>query len=229
MIDDPPLLTIRRNFPRPTPEQVAALAGAPTGFVADCMDGRGALDARIKPVGSTPPDLCGVALPCHAGPGDCLAVLAALDAVRPGDVVVAATDGFSGTAVAGDRLAGMARNCGAVGFVTDGCVRDVPGIEAVGLPCFATGTTPNSPANNGPGTIGLPVMLGGALVGPGDIVVGDRDGVVVVPFDRIDAVIARLSTVREAEAMLDAEVAHGLRVPDDIRALLAGSGVREVD
>ncbi|NNG03159.1 MAG: RraA family protein [Inquilinus sp.] len=229
MIEDPPILTIRRRFPRPMPEQVAALAGAPTGFVVDCMDGRGALDGRIKPVGATPPAFCGVALPCHVGPGDCLAVLAALEVIRPGDVMVAATDGFAGTAVAGDRVMGMARNGAAAGFVTDGFVRDLDGIEAVGLPCFAAGITPNSPAKTGPGTIGLPVTIGGVSVAAGDIVLGDRDGVVVVPFVGIDAVIARLPTIRDAEAALDAEVAKGLLVPDAIRTLLASDAVREVD
>ena len=229
MIEDPPILTIRRAFARPTPEQVAALTGAPTGFVADCMDGRGALDAAIKPVGATPPGFCGVAVTCHAGPGDCLALLAALDLIRPGDVLVAATDGFSGTAVAGDRLTGMARNGGAVGFVTDGCVRDVVGIEAVGLSCYAAGVTPNSPANNGPGTVGLPVTLGGAAIEPGDIVLADRDGVVIVPFDRIDAVIERLQRVRDAEETLDAEVSEGLCVPPDIRELLATDAVKTLD
>lgn len=229
MIEAPPVLTIRRNFQRPSAQQVAALAGAPTGFVADCMDGRGALDGRIKPAGATPAAFCGVALPCHAGPGDCLAALAALDLIQPGDVVVAATDGFAGTAVAGDRLIGMARNCGAAGFVTDGCIRDLVGIEAVGLPCFAAGVTPNSPANSGPGTVGLPVTVGGVQIAPGDILLADRDGVVVVPFDRIDSVIARLPKVSDAEATLDAEVAGGLRVPDEIRALLTSDAVRNLD
>ena len=229
MIEAPPVLTIRRHFQRPSAQQVATLAGAPTGFVADCMDGRGALDATIKPAGATPASFCGVALPCHPGPGDCLAVLAALDLIQPGDVIVAATDGYAGTAVAGDRLIGMARNCGAAGFVTDGCVRDLAGIEAVGLPCFAAGVTPNSPASSGPGTVGLPVTVGGVPIAPGDVLLADRDGVVVVPFDRIDAVIARLPKVSDAEATLDAEVASGLRVPDEIRALLASDAVRTLD
>ena len=118
----------------------------------------GALDAAVKPIIPSTIDFCGVALPCHAGPADNLAVFAALQVIEPGDVVVAAADGFRGTAVTGDLLLGMARNLGAVAFVTDGCVRDIAGIEAVGLPCFATGVTPNSPARNGPGTVGLPVV-----------------------------------------------------------------------
>jgi len=108
---------------------------------------------------------------------------------------------------------GMARNCGAAGFVTDGCVRDIPGIRAAGLPCFALGVTPNSPAREGPGTVGLPVVLAGVAIATVDILVGDQDGVVVVPFERIDEVVARLDKVRAAEAELDAKVKAGLRLP----------------
>jgi 4-hydroxy-4-methyl-2-oxoglutarate aldolase len=89
--------------------------------------------------------------------------------------------------------------------------------------------TPNSPVRNRPGTVGLPVTLGGVPVESGDILVGDLDGVVVVPYARIDAVIAALQEVRKAEAALEAKVQAGLQIPDFIRSLLAGPGVREVD
>jgi 4-hydroxy-4-methyl-2-oxoglutarate aldolase len=229
MIEDPPLLTLRRTFPRPTPAQVAALTGLPTGFATDAMDGRGALDASIKPIDPKVRSFCGVALPCHAGPADNLAVFGALEAARAGDVILIATDGYTATAVIGDLVLGMARNRGVAAIVTDGCVRDIPGILAVSLPCFAAGVTPNSPARNGPGTAGLPVVLGGVTVGAGDIVLGDGDGVVVVPFGLIDTVIGRVPAIREAEAALDAKVKAGLETPDFIADLFAGGRVREVE
>jgi 4-hydroxy-4-methyl-2-oxoglutarate aldolase len=200
----------------------------PTGFVADAMNGRGALDARIKPIGRTPASFHGVAITCHAGPADNLALFGALAYGEPGDVMVCATDGFAETAVTGDLLLGMARNRGLAGFVTDGMVRDVPGIEAVGLPCFAAGVTPNSPARNGPGTVGMPVVVGGVAVGPGDVVVGDGDGIVVVPFASIDAVVERLVAVKAAEAALDAKVRGGLQLPDFIRSMIDAGRFREV-
>jgi len=229
MIEDPPLLTVRRRFARPTRAQLDAFAGVPTGFVADAMNGRGALDARIKPIGRTPASFHGVAITCHAGPADNLALFGALAHGEPGDVMVCATDGFAETAVTGDLLLGMARNRGLAGFVTDGMVRDVPGIEAVGLPCFAAGVTPNSPVRNGPGTVGMPVVVGGVAVGSGDIVVGDGDGIVAVPFSAIEAVIARLVAVKAAEAALDAKVRGGLQLPDFIRAMMDAGRFREVD
>ena len=122
MIEEPPVLTVRRNFPRPPADQVKALEGTPTGFAVDAMAGRGALDHRIKPLVGDDPDwsrICGVALTCNNGPDDNLALVAALDLVQPGDVILAATDGFVGSAVTGDLVAGMAKNRGAVAIVTD--------------------------------------------------------------------------------------------------------------
>jgi 4-hydroxy-4-methyl-2-oxoglutarate aldolase len=229
MIEDPPLVTLRRASRRPSPEQIAALTGVQTGFLADAMDGRGALDGAIKACVAGQSSFCGVALPCHAGPADNLAVFAALPVLQDGDVLVVATDGYRATAVVGDLLLGMARNLGARGFVTDGCVRDLPGIEGVGLPCFGAGVTPNSPARNGPGTVGLPVVIGGVAVDAGDVLMGDVDGVVVVPFERIDAVIARLVEIRRAEAALDARVKAGLGVPEFVTALYQAGKVREIE
>jgi regulator of RNase E activity RraA len=166
---------------------------------------------------------------CRSGPDDNLAIFAALDVVRPGDAIVAATDAFTTSAVAGDLLLGMARNCGAVAFVTDGLVRDAAGVRSVGLATFSRGVTPNSCVRNGPGTVGLPVSLGGVAVHPGDIVVGDADGVVVVPLGDAAWVVARLAEVRAAEAALEARVGDGLKVPDWVRAVLDSERTQSIE
>src|SRR5690606_38009752 len=144
----------------------------------------------IRPLLPERSSLVGVAVTCHAGPADNLAVFGALDVVRKGDVIVAGTDAFMKTAVTGDLLLGMARNLGAAGFVTDGLVRDLAGIEGVGVPVYCAGLTANSPVRNGPGNVGFPVVIGDVTVAPGDIVVGDRDGVVVVPRAIAESVLA---------------------------------------
>jgi 4-hydroxy-4-methyl-2-oxoglutarate aldolase len=212
MIDEAPRIR-RQAVQRPSAAQVEALRGTPTGFLVDALGGSGALDYRIKPAIAEQASCCGVALTCDAGPADNLALAAALEAVQPGDVLVAATGGYTGCAVTGDLVLGMARNCGAVGFVTDGCVRDLPGIRAVGLPCYCVGVTPNSPARSGPGSVGLAVTIAGHPVASGDVIVCDADGVVVVPQARLDEVIARLPAIRDAEAKFDQAVRDGLRVP----------------
>jgi regulator of RNase E activity RraA len=231
MIEDPPLLTIRRDFPRPPTDLVARLAGTPTGYMIDAMNGRGALDHAIKPmVGATPAmrRLHGVAVTCWAGANDNLALFAAVAIAQPGDVIVAATESYRASAVTGDLLLGMAKNRGVVGFVTDGAVRDIEGIVGVGLPVYCSGVTPNSPVRSGPGHAGLPIALGDVAIDSGDLVVGDQDGIVIVPQARLPEVERRLAAVRAAEAALEAKVKAGLQIPDFIDGLLKSDKVRWV-
>lgn len=229
MIGDAPLLTMRRKFQRPDPKVVAAFAGVPTGFVVDAMGGRGGLDYRIKSVVPVQGVMVGVALTSDNGPADNLALFGSVSIAEPGDVLVSATDAFTATAVTGDLLLGMARNKGVVGFVTDGVVRDLPGILGVGLPTYCTGITPNSPAKNGPGTVGLPIVLGGVNIESGDIVIGDQDGVVIVPRARAEEVLASLDGVRKSEAKMDAAVKAGMLLPDSVKAILASGRIHEID
>jgi 4-hydroxy-4-methyl-2-oxoglutarate aldolase len=229
MIVDAPLLTIRANFPRPAKEIVDGFAGAPTGNVVDAMGGSGALDYRIKPLEPRGEITIGIAVTCACGPADNLALFGALSIARPGDILVAATGGYMGAAVTGDLMLGMARNRGVVGFVTDGMVRDIAGILGVGLPVYCAGVTANSPARNGPGTVGEPVDLGGLRIESGDILIGDRDGIVVVPRTRAAAVLESLAQVRAAEAALEARVKGGLQMSDFAAAILASSRVRHIE
>ena len=227
MIEEPPLLRIltRSSRNRPTAQQIEAFRGAQTGHVCDAMGGIGAMDMAIKPLPGVPNAICGPALTADCGPAEIKALLASMTEVERGDVLVQATGGWTGCAGIGDLVSGMAKNAGAAGIVTDGCARDLPGIVALSLPVFAAGITPNSPYNKGPGSIGYPVLCGGQQVGSGDMIVGDQDGVVVVPFDQIDAVLTALQAVRAAEADLEAKVKGGLSVMDGIADLVASDAV----
>jgi len=227
MIKDPPLLTIRRNFPRPGAELVKAFAGVPTGYIVDAMGGRGGLDYRIKPLAPQNTPLVGVAMTCHCGPADNLALFGALAMAEAGDILIAATDGFTATSVTGDLLLGMAKNRGLLGLVTDGLVRDLAGVLGVGLPVYCAGVTPNSPARNGPGTVGHPVTMGGMTIAPGDLVIGDNDGVVIIPLVQAETILGRLKDVKAAEAALEAKVKAGLEVPDFVQAILDSDRVVE--
>jgi 4-hydroxy-4-methyl-2-oxoglutarate aldolase len=216
MIEDlPPIRTA--PVQRPDPALVDQLRGTPTGFIVDALGGSGALDYRLKPAIAEQYAFCGVALTCHAGPADNLALIHALASVQPGDVIVAATDGHTACAITGDLVLGMARNSGAVGFVTDGCVRDLVGIRQVGLPAWVIGVTPNSPNRSGPGTVGFPIQVAGLRVCSGDVVVADLDGVVVVPQERLAEVLARLPAIRTAEAAADAAVRAGAMRPSFLK------------
>ena len=135
---------------------------------------------------------------------------------EPGDVVVAASGGATGAAVTGDLIIGVARNRGAVGFVTDGLVRDIAALEALNVPVFAIGVCAVPPGRRGPGTVGLPIVCGGRPISSGDVIVADRDGVAVVPRERLAETIERLERVRIAEArVLERVRAGALELPLD--------------
>ena len=218
MIEEPPPLAFAASIERPPGALVERFRGVPTSFIVDAMNGVGALDWRIKRlVGGS---LVGVALTCDCGPLDNLAFMAALAQCKPGDVLVVATGGYTGAAVTGDLLMYVARNRGAAGYVSDGLVRDLDDLEAVGLPVFALGVTPNSPQRRGPGSVGLPVVCGGVSIATGDVVVGDRDGVVVVPRARIEETLKSLERVKAMEAATLERVRGGLKeLPVEVPSL----------
>jgi 4-hydroxy-4-methyl-2-oxoglutarate aldolase len=227
-VADAPALTIRRDWPRPSEAERAAFRDAPTGWVVDAQGRRGALDHRIRPV-TRATRILGAALPVWSRGGDNLAPYAALRFARPGDVLMVATEEFETASVAGDILVGMAKNAGIVACVTDGVVRDIPGLDAVGIPVFARGVTPNSPQKDGPGTIGLPIVLGGVIVAPGDLIVADGDGVVVVPRAAVAAVGSELAAIARKEAEMDATVQAGAAEPGWLAERLSRPDVRFVD
>ena len=229
MIEDPPVMTIRRKFPRPTQKQIDAFQNVRAGFVVDAMNGRGSLDYRIKPISSHQATFVGVAVTSDNGPADNLAAFCAIQVAQAGDVIMASTDNFEATAISGDLMLGMAKNKGCKAFVTDGLVRDIDGIIEVGMPCFARGVTPNSPVRNGPGAVGSNIVIGGVKVDSGDIVVGDVNGVVVVPHARIDTVIEQLEEIKNSETIMDAKVKAGMTIPPFLETFMDSGQISEID
>ncbi|MGI9421578.1 MAG: RraA family protein [Hyphomicrobiaceae bacterium] len=211
-------LTIRRDFPRPVASEIAPFQDAPTGWVVDSIGRRGALPHWIRPL-TEAKRFVGSAITVRSRPIDNLAPYAALKFAKPGDVLVVATDADEVASVLGDILLGMAKNAGIVAAVTDGLVRDIAGLNAVGIPVFARALSPNSPFKDGPGTVGLPISLGNVAIESGDLLVGDTDGVVVVPRGRIAAAASELTAIAAKEARMDQAVSEGASYPawlDDI-------------
>jgi 4-hydroxy-4-methyl-2-oxoglutarate aldolase len=227
-VANPPALTVRRNFERPSAELVARLKEVPTGWIVDANGRRGALDYRIRPI-TRAVRFCGVALTVHTRPRDNLAPYAAIEYARPGDVMVVAAEAYEEASVVGDILVGMAKNQGVAALVTDGMVRDVDGLNAVGIPVFARGLSPNSPYKDGPGSIGLPISIGGVTVEAGDVVAGDQDGIVVVARAALASVVAALDEVRVKEHKMEQLVAQGAKLPPGMDKLISEKGVRYVD
>ena len=217
MIENPPLIQIKKKSSRkrPSEEQINAFKNIPTGFICDALNGYAALDPSIKPLsipGKKVKHIVGPALTVFSGAADVLGMAIALSEIQPGDIVVNGVSGFQGTAAVGDRIAGMIKNNGGVGLVTDGPMRDLDGIIETGLDCFCTGLNPNSPFNSGPAKIGFPLNIGGTTVSSGDIIVADSDGVTVVPFDKIDEVLKKLDRIIEVENAMDKQVSEGLKI-----------------
>lgn len=225
---NPPALTIRRNFPRPAANLVKRLGEAPTGWVVDANGRRGALHFSVRPV-TRAVRFCGVALTVQSRPHDNLAPYAAIQHAQVGDVLIVATGAYDEASVAGDVMLGMAKNQGVCALVTDGMVRDIDGLNAVGIPVFARGLSPNSPFKDGPGTIGLPISLAGIAVNAGDVVLGDQDGVVIVAREALEDVLAALADVQAKEAKMDEMVRKGATAPAGIEQLIAEKGVHFVD
>ena len=224
----PPAITIRKTFSRPNSADVAALTGVQSGYVVDARGRKGALDHHIRPLTDNSA-FCGVAVTVQTRPRDNLACWTALEACKPGDVLVIACNDYEEASVIGDVFVAMAKNNGVVACVTDGMVRDIAGINEVGMPVFARGLTPNSPFKDGPGEIGLAVAIGGVTVTSGDVIVGDRDGVVVVPRGEIGAVLQELNAVREKEAKMESGVKSGQKTPPWLAEALQSKGVRYID
>lgn len=168
--------------------------------------------------------LAGTAVTVKTRPGDNQALHRAYDLLRPGDVLVVDGGGDVGQALVGEIMMSRARAMGVAGFVIDGAIRDVDAFRAADFPCYARGVTHRGPYKSGPGEINVPVAIDGVVVMPGDVIVGDADG--VVAFDRIYADdllrLAREQERREAQA-LDA-IAQGKLDTFYMGAAPAGAG-----
>jgi RraA family protein len=163
---------------RPSKELVEAFKGLPTPNIADNMSRFFCVDAAIKPMNSK--HLLGTALTVRSSTADNLMFHKALDMAEPGDVIVVDVQGDMINSVAGEIMMRYAMKRGIVGFLIDGAVRDSGALKNLDFAVYARGANPKGPYKDGPGEINVPVSCGGVVVNPGDIIVGDEDGVVVI-------------------------------------------------
>jgi 4-hydroxy-4-methyl-2-oxoglutarate aldolase len=229
MIHDPPALTIHRGFKRPSKELIEKFRDAQTSHLADAMNGRGALNYRIKPLDESQSAFVGPALTAHSAPADIVGMFGAVHEAQPGDVLVIANDAFTGTAVVGDLAIGMMKNKGIAAFVTDGLARDKAGILEFGMPVFCQGISPNSPGRTGLGIVGAPISLGDVFVKPGDIMIGDADAVVVVAQEEAEEVAQRLAEIQESEKIAVQRVVDGATLPASMADMIENALIIEDD
>lgn len=193
-----------RIFPplRAPQKLVALYEDVPTPNISDNMNRLNGMCVSIRPMHGTA-KLLGSAFTVKTRPGDNLVVHKALDMLESGDVLVVDAGGDTSNAILGEIMLRIAAQNGAVGMVIDGAIRDASAFAASGFPCFARGATHRGPFKDGPGEIGVPVTVGGAIVSPGDIVVGDADGIVAIPLEEAEPLgeKVRQTISKEAETM----------------------------
>lgn len=159
------------------------------------------------------------------GAADNLAPYAALKLAQPGDVLVIASQSCDSTALIGDNLVGLMRNAGVLGVITDGLVRDAVGLDTIGLPIHARGYSPKAPTKQGPGTVGLPIQLGGVTIASGDFVIADEDGVVSVAPWLLPEMLEKLQQIQSKDQAKMDLINSGGKLPPDLDALLSRVGI----
>lgn len=176
--------------------------------LADCTDLPQAPGSRLRPRHDGT-FMVGCAVTVCTQPGDQLLVQKAIDLARPGDVIVVDGGGFSGRALVGEIMATLAAKRGIAGFVVDGAVRDLRFLQSQSLPVFSSEVSLCGPTRVGPGTMNMPVWISGMQVVPGDIVVGDEDGVVTIPRERVTEILAAAEALDGKERVTLAAVRSG--------------------
>jgi regulator of RNase E activity RraA len=166
----------RKNLAR---EHINAFTGLPTSVVSD-VGGRLLGTTGLHPINRSAVTVCGNAVTVKVRAGDNLLIHKALQILEPGDVLVVDGEGDITRALVGEIMMTIAKTNGAVGFVIDGAIRDVEAFEEHQFPCWARGVNLRGPYKDGPGTINTAITVGGMLVNPGDIILGDSDGVVAI-------------------------------------------------
>lgn len=194
-------------------EQLKQLRDLGAATVYEAQGAKGALDSGLKPIDPTV-RLAGPALTVDCRPADNLMLHYAVQKARPGDVLVVDAKGFLEAGPWGDVLTIQAMKVGIAGLVINGCVRDANLIIGLGFPVFCRGLSIKGTAKNQPGKINVPVTIGDVLIHPGDVIVGDRDGLVVVPQDGVASAIASSVAREEKEDQQRKAIEEGVFTAD---------------
>jgi regulator of RNase E activity RraA len=194
---------------RAVPAELAAqFIGVPVANVSDCMSRLFAGGARLRPMHSGRP-MSGPTLTVRTRPGDNLMIHKALQMAAPGDIIVVDAGGDLTNALIGELMVGTALQRKLGGFVIDGAIRDSKALREGNFPVFAAGVTHRGPYKDGPGEINVPIAIDGMVIEPGDLIVGDDDGVLCVPFDHVQSVLAATRKKADAEAAMATAIAAG--------------------
>lgn len=225
MKDSQDFRAIMTDIARVSPELVTLASQFASSLLADVNGRRGGMHGRVAPLDRRF-RVCGTALTVEVRPGDNLMIHAAIAMARPGDVIVVDGKADQTCALMGAIMANQCRAKGVAGVVLDAAARDCDEIRELGFPMYAVGTNPNGPTKLVPGLINHPVQCGGVTVRPGDLVVGDADGVVVIEREKVATVIELAAEKLEAERRRIANIQSGAETrPAWLASALSASGV----
>ena len=219
---------IRRDFERVSPDVVKKAAQFQAAILADVAGRRGTLNGRIRALHPSM-KIAGPAFTVEVRPGDNLMIHAAMAMAKPGDVIVVDGKGDTTCALMGTIMMTGCKQTGIAGVILDSAVRDSEEIIEMGYPVFSVGTNPNGPTKFVPGRIGWPISVGGIAISPGDLIVGDADGVVVIEREKAPAMLALAQKKVDDETKRIAQIKKGeaLRPPWLDGALRAAGVLKE--
>ncbi|QZY97376.1 RraA family protein [Pantoea dispersa] len=215
---------INRNIERVSALSVSQAAAFQAAILADVAGRRGTLHGRVKPL-SPQMKVAGPAITVEVRPGDNLAIHAALAIAQPGDVLVVDGKGDINCALLGEIMATQAEASGIAGIIIDGAVRDADALAQGSYPVFAAGLNPSGPTKSIPGRVNHPVSVAGASIEPGDLVVGDADGVVVIAKQDVERIIALAAKKLDAETRRIAGIKQGDLRPGWLEDALRAAGM----
>ena len=188
--------------------KIEELSKFSTATIHEALGRYGNLPSAIKPI-NPKMKVCGPAYTVMTMPRDNVLLHRAYAYAKPGDVIVVSCSGFYEAGYWGDLMSLGAKTKGIAGLVIDGCVRDADDIEAMGFSVFSRGLCIRGTTNHGEGKLNEPIVIGDFSIHPGDIIVGDRDGVVVVPQNRIDEAIEKSKEREEKENQVRTQLRAG--------------------
>ncbi|MBK4783809.1 MAG: RraA family protein [Pantoea sp. Pent] len=215
---------INRNIERVSALSVSQAAAFQAAILADVAGRRGTLHGRVKPL-SPQMKVAGPAITVEVRPGDNLAIHAALAIAQPGDVLVVDGKGDISCALLGEIMATQAEASGIAGIIIDGAVRDADALAQGSYPVFAAGLNPSGPTKSIPGRVNHPVSVAGASIEPGDLVVGDADGVVVIAKQDVERIIDLAAKKLDAETRRIAGIKQGDLRPGWLEGALRAAGM----
>lgn len=211
--------------PVASPQLMEQLGAIPASNIADVMGRSCAMAPRIRRMSTPPGRMVGQALTVKCCAGDNLLIHKALAMAGPGDVLVISNEGGSQRALLGEVMASYGWYTRHIaGIVADGPIRDIDAISGMPLPVYATGTTPGGPYKEGPGEINVPVACGNISVAPGDIILGDADGVIVIPLGDAPQILPEAVAFQEQDEKKLREAIAGRTSTDWIEAVLEQKG-----